>query len=327
MNAKWPILQRKSVTVLMKSICVIGSLNLDIVAAVERFPQPGETLTADGYSVFFGGKGGNQAIALGWLGARVKMAGKVGDDIHGHDYIRHLRMNGVDVSGISVEKGAATGTAMIWVDRQGENQIVVSAGANGLLQPSDIDAMWEELVHSDIFLFQLEIPIGTVAYAVKRLKQAGKTIVLDPAPASLLPDAIFRYIDYMTPNETEIRYYAGRQERYVYQLKEAAGSLLRKGVGTIVAKAGEEGAYWIREAEMTHIEAFPVQAVDTTGAGDSFNAGFAYALASGLDVEDAVRIGNAVGALSVRQVGAQSAMPTREELERFLETHQRGITL
>ncbi|OXS57565.1 ribokinase [Cohnella sp. CIP 111063] len=311
----------------MKSVCVIGSLNLDMVAAVERFPQPGETLTADGYSVFFGGKGGNQAIALGKLGAKVRMAGKVGDDIHGHDYIRHLRMNGVDVGGILTEKGVATGTAMIWVDRQGENQIVVSPGANGCMLPSDIDAMWDELVQSDLFLFQLEIPIGTVAYAVKRLKQAGKTIILDPAPASQLPDAIFRYIDYMTPNETEVRYYAGRQERYVYQLKEAAGDLLRRGVGTVVAKAGEDGAYLIRETELIHIDAYPVQAVDTTGAGDSFNAGFAYALAAGLEVGEAVRIGNAVGALSVRQVGAQSAMPTREELERHLEAHQGRIKL
>jgi ribokinase len=306
----------------MKSICVIGSLNVDMVAAVERFPQPGETLTADGYSVFFGGKGGNQAVALGKLGAKVKMVGKVGEDIHGHDYIRHLRMNGVDVAGLGTEKGVATGTAMIWVDRQGENQIVVSPGANGCMQPSDIDAMWEELVLSDIFLFQLEIPIGTVAYAVKRLKQAGKTIVLDPAPASRLPEAIFRYIDYMTPNETEVRYYAGKQDRYVYQLKEAAGVLLRKGVETVIAKAGENGAYLIRDAELTHIDAYPTQAIDTTGAGDSFNAGFAYALASGLEVNEAVRIGNAVGALSVRQVGAQSAMPTREELDRFMDASQ-----
>ncbi|MCD9024765.1 ribokinase [Cohnella silvisoli] len=311
----------------MKSICVIGSLNVDMVAAVERFPQPGETLTADGYSVFFGGKGGNQAVALGKLGAKVKMVGKVGEDIHGNDYIRHLRMNGVDVSGISTEKGAVTGTAMIWVDRQGENQIVVSPGANGCMQPSDIDAMWEELVESDLFLFQLEIPIGTVAYAVKRLKQAGKTIVLDPAPASQLPEAIFRYIDYMTPNETEVRYYAGKQDRYVYQLKEAAGILIRRGVGTVIAKAGENGAYLIRDTELSHIDAYPTQAIDTTGAGDSFNAGFAYALASGLEVNEAVRIGNAVGALSVRQVGAQSAMPTREELDRFLETSQRRIKL
>ena len=309
----------------MKSICVIGSLNVDMVAAVERFPQPGETLTADGHSSFFGGKGGNQAVALGKLGAKVRMVGKVGDDIHGNDYIRHLRMNGVDVSGIRTEPGAATGTAMIWVDRHGENQIVVSPGANGNLLPSDIDEMWEDLVESDLYLFQLEIPIGTVAYVIKRLKLAGKTIILDPAPASQLPEAIFRYIDYMTPNETEVQYYAGRHERYVYQLKEAAGTLVRKGVGTVIAKAGENGAYLIRNAELTHIDAFPTQAVDTTGAGDSFNAGFAYALASGFTVDEAVRIGNAVGALSVRQVGAQSAMPTREELDRFLKTSRRGL--
>jgi len=306
----------------MKSICVIGSLNVDMVAAVERFPQPGETLTADGYSVFFGGKGGNQAVALGKLGAKVKMVGKVGEDIQGHDYIRHLRMNGVDVGGVLAEKGVATGTAMILVDRQGENQIVVSPGANGCLRPDDIDAMWEELIESDVFLFQLEIPIGTVSYAIKRLKQAGKTIVLDPAPASALPDAIFRYIDYMTPNETEVRYYAGKRDSYVYQLKEAAGDLVRRGVGTVIAKAGEDGAYMIRDAELRHVDAYPAHPVDTTGAGDSFNAGFAYALANGSDAAEAVRVGNAVGALSVQQVGAQSAMPTKEELDRFMDAHR-----
>ncbi|MEF2246097.1 ribokinase [Paenibacillus sp. IITD108] len=308
----------------MKSICVIGSLNIDLVAAVERFPQPGETLTAAGYSTFFGGKGGNQAIALGKLGANVKMVGKVGDDIHGSDYIRNLRMNGVDTAGIRVEKGASTGTAMILVDPQGENQIVISPGANGHLTPSDIDEHWSHLIESDIFLFQLEIPIGTIAYAMKRLKQAGKTIVLDPAPASQLPDSLFKYIDYMTPNETEVKYYANRHHQYVLQLKEAANILLRKGVQTIVAKAGAEGAYLIRDADLQHIGAYPTDPVDTTGAGDCFNAGFAYALAMGRSVEEAVSLGNAVGALAIRQVGAQSAMPSIEEVDVFMKKHLLG---
>ncbi|QNK59075.1 ribokinase [Paenibacillus sp. PAMC21692] len=302
----------------MKSICVIGSLNIDLVAAVERFPLPGETLTSVGYSTFFGGKGGNQAIALGLLGANVSMVGKVGGDIHGSDYIRHLRMNGVDTAGIRVEQDAATGTAMILVDPQGENQIIISPGANGLLTPSDIDECWEQLLEADIFLFQLEVPIGTVAYAIKRLKGAGKTVILDPAPASQLPDAIFKYIDYMTPNETEIKYYAGRHQQYVLQLKEAANILLRKGVNTIVAKAGADGAYLIRDVDLQHIAAYPSEPVDTTGAGDCFNAGFAYALATGSTPEEAVGIGNAVGALAIRQVGAQSAMPSKSELDTFL---------
>ncbi|MDF2835426.1 MAG: rbsK [Paenibacillus sp.] len=305
----------------MISICVIGSLNIDLVAAVERFPLPGETLTSVGYSTFFGGKGGNQAVALGRLGANVRMVGKVGGDIHGSDYIRHLRMNGVDTTGIRAEQGASTGTAMILVDPQGENQIIISPGANGLLTPSDIDEHWEHLMEADIFLFQLEVPIGTVAYAAKRLKGAGKTVILDPAPASRLPESIFKYIDYMTPNETEIKYYAGRHQQYVLQLKEAANVLLRKGVDTVVAKAGADGAYLIRDIDLLHIAAYPSEPLDTTGAGDCFNAGFAYALAAGSSPEEAVGIGNAVGALAIRQVGAQSAMPTKSELDAFLKQH------
>jgi len=305
----------------MKTICVIGSLNIDLVAAVERFPLPGETLTSVGYTTFFGGKGGNQAIALGKLGANVRMVGKVGDDIHGSDYIRHLRMNGVDTTGIRQAPGAATGTAMILVDPQGEKQIIISPGANGLLSTADIDEHWAYMMEADLFLFQLEVPIATVAYAMKRLKGAGKTVILDPAPASQLPDALFGYVDYMTPNETEIRYYAGRHQAYKLQLKEAAGVLLRKGVDTIVAKAGAEGAYYIRGIDLEHIAAFPSDPVDTTGAGDCFNAGFAYALATGSSPEAAVRIGNAVGALAIRQVGAQSAMPSKSELDAFLRQH------
>ncbi|MCC3372411.1 ribokinase [Cohnella sp. REN36] len=311
----------------MKAICVIGSLNIDMVAAVERFPLPGETLTSVGYSTFFGGKGGNQAVALGRLGANVRMVGKVGSDIHGSDYIRHLRMNGVDTSGIRAEQSATTGMAMILVDPQGENQIIISPGANGLLAPSDIDENWELLMEADIFMFQLEVPIGTVAYAVKLLKGAGKTVILDPAPASQLPDAIFKHIDYMTPNETEIKYYAGRHQQYVLQLKEAANVLLRKGVNTVVAKAGAEGAYLIRDIDLKHIAAYPSKPVDTTGAGDSFNAGFAFALAAGSSPEEAVGIGNAVGALAIRQVGAQSSMPNKSELDTFLrqqEAYRRG---
>lgn len=307
----------------MKKICVIGSLNMDLVAKVARFPLPGETLLTDGISTYFGGKGGNQAIALGKLGAEVLMVGKVGDDFYGQSYRQHLSDHGVSVEGVAIEPGFATGTAFIQVDQSGENQIVISPGANDRLTPEDIDALWPCIAACDIFLFQLEIPLATTMYAMKRLKQDNKVIILDPAPATKLPDKMFAYIDYMTPNETEVKFYADHNQLYKFQLKEASNTLFRKGVGTIIAKAGEHGAYIINPLDLEHVPPYKVHVEDTTGAGDSFNAGLAYAMAQDRSLDEAVVTANAVGALSTRHVGAQSAMPTLDELHHFTnQIHQ-----
>lgn len=291
---------------------------MDLVTKVDRFPLPGETLLTSGISTFFGGKGGNQAVALGKLGADVLMVGKVGNDLYGQQYLQHLLDHGVKVEGVAIEPGTSTGTAIIQVDRAGENQIVISPGANDTLTPDYIDAKWEQIAACDIFLFQLEIPLATTMYAMKMLKQLNKVIILDPAPAAKLPDQMFSYIDYMTPNETEVKFYADRNQLYKFQLKEASNNLFRKGVGTIIAKAGESGAYIINSLELQHVQPYRVNVEDTTGAGDSFNAGFAFALAQERGLDEAVVTANAVGALSTRNVGAQSAMPTLEELNHFI---------
>ncbi len=309
----------------MKRLCVIGSINFDLVVKVEAFPKAGETVTGRDFATLPGGKGANQAVAIGRLGGDVMMAGKVGDDPYGARYMENFRKNGVLVDGVVSEAGVPTGIALIEVDGQGENRIVIVPGANGRVDERFIDGIWGLLEGRDIFLLQLEIPPETVLYAARRLKKAGKTIILDPAPARPLPDELLLSIDYITPNESELQTLTGLRFDQGHTLEEAVDLLVEKGVKTVIAKAGRDGAY-IGTCEddrlkIAHIPAFKVEAVDTTAAGDSFNAGFAYALAEGREIHDAVRFANAVGALSTTAFGAQGAMPGLEETLEFIGRH------
>lgn len=303
----------------MKSLCVIGSLNMDLVTTLKNFPKPGETIFGNSFKTFPGGKGGNQAVALGRLGADVLMVGKVGEDIYGTRYIEVLKNNNVKQNGVYVEEGISSGVAVIQVNGKGENNIVVVPGANGEVDIKYIESKWSIIEKADIFLFQLEIPISTVIYTMKKLKAMGKIIILDPAPASKLPDEIFKYIDYITPNETEIKTLVEKKIENEEELKEAAQILFDKGVKTIIAKLGSKGAAIIKRDECVNIPGFKVDAVDTTAAGDSFNAGFAFSLAQGKTLEKCVKFGNAVGAISTTALGAQEAMPTYEVVSNFIK--------
>lgn len=303
----------------MKNLCVIGSLNMDLVTTLENFPKPGETIFGNSFKTFSGGKGANQAVALGRLGADVLMVGKVGGDIYGTKYIEVLKNNNVRQDGICVEGGISSGVAIIQVNSKGENNIVVVPGANGEVDIKYIESKWSTIEKADIFLFQLEIPIPTVIYTMKKLKAMGKTIIFDPAPASKLPDEIFKYIDYITPNETEIEILADKKVENEEELKKAAQMLFDKGIKTIIAKLGSKGAAIIKRDEYVNIPGFKVDAVDTTAAGDSFNAGFAFALAKGKNLKECVRFGNAVGAISTTALGAQEAMPTYEVVSNFIK--------
>lgn len=302
----------------MKKLCVIGSLNMDLVTKVENFPKPGETIVGESFKTFPGGKGANQAVALGRLGAEVFMIGKVGDDIYGTEYLEVLKNNNVNQAGIQIEKGISSGVAVIQVSDKGENNIVVIPGANGKVDIKYIESKWNILDEADIFLFQLEIPMATVIDTIKKLKAKGKTIILDPAPAIKLPEEIFKYIDYITPNETEIEALTGKSVEDEKDLKEAAQILIDKGVKNVIAKLGSKGAAVIHKVEYKKIPGFKVNPVDTTAAGDSFNAGFAFALAEGKELEECVRFGNAVGAISTTALGAQEAMPSYESVMSFI---------
>jgi len=301
----------------MKKCAVIGSINMDMVTTVERFPQPGETIMGKTFATVPGGKGANQAVALGRLGVPTCMAGKVGDDMFGRQYLEHFAKNGVDASAVTIDPEAATGIAAIEVSGEGENHIIVVSGANMRCDEAWLEGVLEKLHDHDIFLFQLEINYPVIYEAIRRLRAMGKTIILDPAPAVEIPVDVLGMVDIVTPNETELRIITG-------DLDEAADTqqriryLLDKGVRMVVHKCGANGAYIATKEGLEHVPGFKVKAVDTTAAGDTFNAGVAAGLAMGYDIREAVRLGNGAAALAVTAFGAQEGMPTMEKVQAFM---------
>lgn len=309
---------------MMKRIAVIGSLNVDLVSRVPRFLLPGETLEGLDFHIYTGGKGGNQAVASSRLAKGVMMLAKLGDDANGALYRKVFLENGIDDTCVETVKGVNTGMGIGEVDASsGNNRFVNVPGTNKLVDIAQVDRHWEKLMAYDIFLLQLEIPMETVDYAIRRLHGAGKTVMLDPAPATMPVAAeTLRCVDYLTPNEVELGTLAGMETGSTDKLMEAALALHQKGVKTIVVKAGKRGAFLARGGSVRHFPAFVVEAVDTTAAGDSFNAGLASALSKGMEVEEAIKYANAAGALSTLKTGAQSALPDWEQVEAFISERE-----
>ena len=306
------------------SIVVIGSLNADLVHRVPRIPAPGETVTGSDALVLPGGKGANQAVAAARLGAAVAMVGRVGFDPFGQTLLHNLKREGVDTRHVRDARGVATGRALILVDERGENAIVVSPGANARVTPADVDAALPLLRRASAVLLQLEIPLATVRHALALCRRHNVPTVLDPAPVPPrgLPRALFR-ADYLTPNEPESLHLAGLRAKpgaRVPDPKTIAARLQARGAQTVVLKLGARGcALAPRGAEpLRLVRPFRVKVIDSTAAGDAFNAAFAVALSEGKSVEDAARFANAAGALCCTKPGAQPALPTRGEVERLL---------
>lgn len=306
----------------MKRTGVIGSLNIDVVSKVERFLKPGETASGT-FDIFVGGgKGANQACALGRLGAKPFMAGCIGDTFYGPEYLRHLADDGVDTSGVRMIHGLKPGVAVITVSAQdGQNHIIVAPGANAACTPDWARQLLPELMELDIVLFQLETPLETTLLIARALREAGKTLILDPAPAVPLEQDTLALFDYVTPNETELNILTGLPTDTEAEIHAAARALLGQGARCVIAKAGGRGAFIAAAGETVMIPPYRVTPVDTTAAGDAFNAGLADALARGEELEKAVRFANAVGALATTAMGAQSALPTRNQVNLFLETN------
>ncbi|GCE14636.1 ribokinase [Tengunoibacter tsumagoiensis] len=303
----------------MKKICVIGSFNIDIITTTDRMPKLGETVFSNTFDVFVGGgKGGNQAVALGKLDADVRMVGKLGDRFYGPDYLEVLKKHQVQCDTVEIEPGMFPGTAVVAVDRNGDNLLFVYSGANQKVDTAFIDRHWEAISACDIFLFQLEIPLETNLYALKKLKELHKTVILDPAPATDYHEDMLQYTDYVTPNETELELLTGVAASSFEDFQMASRLLIEKGARTVIAKAGKNGAYLFNAEMSLHLEGYHVNAVDTTAAGDSFNAGFAYALAEGKNEVESIRFANAVAALSTTVIGAQNGMPTLQQVQAFL---------
>lgn len=306
----------------MKKICVIGSLNIDLVVSVDRFNIAGETITGLGSEKYYGGKGANQAVALGKLGADVSLFGVVGDDDNGHKYIQHLARNGVNTENIKMYKNEVTGSALIEVDNKGENRIIIIPGANSKLDNDYFESVKESLLNYDIFLFQLESPLSVVEKIIRYLFENNKIVILDPAPAQELSDELLKCVDYITPNASELELLSKQNIDGASEILLAARGLIKKGVKNVIAKSGSNGSYLIDSSEFSHIEAFKVNSVDTIAAGDAFNAGLSYALSIGEEIKIAIKIGNAVGALTTLGKGAQNTMPSIKEVKELLNTQR-----
>jgi ribokinase len=314
------------------SIVVVGSLNMDFVVSVGHLPAPGETVLGRNFTMVPGGKGANQACAAGKLSAgaaTVRMIGRVGKDLFADHLKASLAAAGVDVTGVHAAKAQPTGCALISVDENGQNSIVVASGANFELAASDVEAMRKSFHGASVGLFQLENPLETITAALRLAREEGVTTILDPAPAQALPTELLANVDILTPNENEALRLLGRPGDGI-TLEEApaiAAALSALGPRTVVIKLGSEGCFLRQPDWEEHVSGFAVKAVDTTAAGDTFNSGLAVALAQGLALSQAAVFANAAAAISVTRLGAQTSAPTREEVDAFLATQGRSERL
>lgn len=302
----------------MTHITVIGSINMDIVNTVDAYPAAGETIKGRGTAYHPGGKGANQAVAAARAGAAVSMIGAVGEDPFAGALLDALSEAGVDASTVGAKPGTS-GMAFITVDGSGENRIILSEGANGRLTPSDLEANEATLRASSAVLLQNEIPWETTCDAMRRAKAFGLTVYVNPAPARAIDPALFPFIDVLVVNESEAEAVGGAPVDSPEAAAQAARAIADRGVGAVIVTLGGRGALYVAKDGTQHaIPAFGVQAVDTTAAGDTFIGAFAASRESGASVPAALRFASASAALTVTRKGAQAAIPTKAETERFL---------
>ncbi|QHF29325.1 ribokinase [Pseudomonas sp. R32] len=298
------------------NVVVVGSLNMDLVTRAQRLPRGGETLVGETFVTVPGGKGANQAVAAARLGAQVAMVGCVGDDAYGQQLRQALADEQIDCQAVGVAAGVSSGVALIVVDAASQNAIVIIAGGNGQLLPESVQRFDALLQHADVIICQLEVPMATVAYTLERGRALGKTVILNPAPASgPLPVEWFASIDYLIPNESEAEALSGVPVTDLESAKVAATRLLALGVGKVIVTLGAQGALFADGQAFRHFPAPVVQPVDTTAAGDTFVGGFAAALARGEEEGAAIAFGQRAAALSVTRAGAQPSIPHFAELQ------------
>jgi ribokinase len=297
-------------------IVVVGSANTDMVVRADHLPTPGETVLGGKFIMTAGGKGANQAVAAARLGAEVTFVARLGRDVFGDRSLAGYQAEGINTAYIVRDDEEASGVALIVVDADAENSITVAPGANGRLSPADVYTAERAIAEADGVLLQLEIPLETVRAAIELARRHHVRVILNPAPARVLPDEVLRGIDVLTPNETEAAKLIGEQ------VDSALETLLARGVGNIVMTCGSAGCEVVSGGERQRVSGFHVKAVDTTGAGDCFNGALAVALARGLNMAEAARYANAAAALAVTRFGAQTSMPTDEEVREFWQARQ-----
>ena len=288
----------------MKRIFIVGSLNYDLVINAPYMPKGGETLKGSDFMTNAGGKGANQAYASGKLGGKVYMCGAVGNDSFGDTLLSSLASVGVNTDSIKRVEGVSTGVAVIVVT-EGENRIIIDSGANACISESDIDAFLEKAEKGDIFLTQLENPIEIVGYALKKAKEKGLLVLLNPAPANKKIIKYLKYVDIITPNETELEILGGKE------------ALFGEGITTVITTLGSKG-YEIATKEKAEIyPCIKVKAVDTTAAGDTASGGLAVKLAEGKSIEESIAFGSLAASIACTKRGAQMSVPSLEDIDKY----------
>lgn len=300
-----------------RKILVVGSSNTDMVIKARHLPRPGETILGGSFFMNPGGKGANQAVTIARLGGLVTFICKTGSDIFGHQSQQLFEEEGINISYIFSDSEHPSGVALITVDENAENCIVVASGANANLLPSDLNKADEAIAEADLILMQLEIPMETVEYVAEQGHRLGKKVILNPAPAHPLSPSLLKHLYMITPNETEAEMISGIKITDEASAIEAAKVLVHMGVQNVIITLGSKGALAYCDKNVEMVPALKVEAVDTTAAGDVFNGALTVALSEGRSLPEAVRFACKASAISVTRVGAQSSVPYRNEVDIF----------
>ncbi|MBU2493511.1 MAG: ribokinase [Bacteroidetes bacterium] len=302
-----------------EGVLVVGSANMDLVVFTNSFPKPGETVFGNDFQMFPGGKGANQAVACSKLGGKTYFMGKMGNDDFANSLYDSLHSNNIDLSYLMKSKESHTGMALITVDGKGENEIVVVSGTNMKLTCEDLKNSNVLFKDVKIVLTQLEIPTETVMSIANLASENNTLFILNPAPAKELPDSLFPLIDYLTPNETELEILSGVKIKNENDIKTAAYVLLDKGVKNVIVTLAEKGSILINKNRFDLFIGNAVVAIDTTGAGDTFNGALAYSLSKNKTIEESINFANYSASISVTRRGAQSSMPTKQEVKQIIQ--------
>ncbi|WP_273565392.1 ribokinase [Maribacter halichondriae] len=301
----------------MAKIIVVGSSNTDMVVKTQRFPEPGETILGGNFFMFPGGKGANQAVAAARAGGEVTFICAVGDDVFGQNALEGYREEGIHVDFAKVIKDAASGVALITVNGEGENEIVVASGTNAKLSPIYVSEVMEEMDNDGMFLTQLETPVETIEYLARYSKLTDQPLIINPAPAQELSDAILDGLFLITPNETEAKILTGISVEDDPSMEAAAQALLDSGVQNVIITLGSRGAFFMNCEEKFLVPSHQVKAIDTTAAGDVFNGVLTVCLSQEMGWRESIAYANKAAALSVTKMGAQGSAPYKEEINKF----------
>jgi len=297
-----------------KGVLVIGSANMDLVFFTDRFPRPGETVLGNQFEMIPGGKGANQAVCSARLGSPTTFIGKMGNDEFHEILSASMQNDQINLAYLKTDPMLKTGTALIMVDGEAENEIVVISGSNLNLSEEDVVSADRAFKEAAIIVTQLEIPTETVLAAARMTRKYNKLFLLNPAPGRKLPEELYKLTDFITPNETELESLTGLRARNQQEMIDGAEKLVEWGVRHVIVTMGAQGVLWVTEKGYQLFPAEKVSAVDTTAAGDAFNGAFASSLSNGEPIEQAIKFAILVAAISVTRKGAQSSLPQREEM-------------